>query len=144
MIDKDGKCYIIEVNTSPGTQGIEQATGKSIVEMVVKYAWKKTWNIQPMECGYIEMVDFELLGEIPAKMDTGNGSYCVIDANKWKIEGNIVKWKHNGQEFEHKLDSIKKGAGRWGSKNEYEERPVILLDVRFNGNLYKDSQIYII
>ena len=138
MIDKDGKCYIIEVNTSPGTQGIEQATGKSIVEMVVKYALdKKHWNIQPMECGYIEMVDFELLGEIPVKMDTGNGSYCVIDANKWKIDGNIVKWKHGGQEFEHKLDSMKK-VRVGGVKNEYEERPVILLDVRFNGNLYKD------
>jgi ribosomal protein S6--L-glutamate ligase len=100
MIDKSGKYYIIEVNTSPGTEGIEKATGKSIINMILEYA-----------------------------------SYSVIHANKWNIDGDNITWVHNGIEYKHKFIEMKRVKI---SGSTYEERPVIELNVTFNGSTYKD------
>jgi RimK family alpha-L-glutamate ligase len=138
MIDKDGKCYIIEVNTSPGTEGIEKATGKSVVSMVIAYAKdKKHWQLKPIECGYLEMINVEIIGELIAKMDTGNGSYSVIHANKWTVKDGYVTWTHDGKEYEHKYIETKR-VKIGGLRNEVEERPVVELNVTFNGTTYKD------
>jgi len=138
MVDKSKNCYIIEVNTSPGTIGIEKATGKSIIKMVLDYAMnKKHWLLKPIECGYLEMMNIEEIGEMVAKMDTGNGSYSVIHANKWNIKDGNITWTHNDKEYEHKFIETKRVKIR-GSKNEYEERPVVFLNVTFNGTTYKD------
>jgi len=138
MVDKSGKSYIIEVNTSPGTEGIEKATGKSVVKMVLDYALnKKNWQLKPIECGYLEMINIEVLGEMVAKMDTGNGSYSVIHANEWEVKDGYVTWTHNGKEYEHKFIENKR-VKIGGVRSEYEERPVVELNVVFNGTTYKD------
>jgi RimK family alpha-L-glutamate ligase len=138
MIDKEGKACIIEVNTSPGTEGIEKATGKSIIKMLLDYAMdKKHWLLKTTECGYLEMINIEVLGELIAKMDTGNGAYSVIHANKWDVKDGYVTWTHDGKEYEHKFVETKK-VRMGGLKSEYEERPVIELNVTFNGTTYND------
>lgn len=138
MIDKNGKAYIIEINTSPGTEGIEIATEKSIIDIVLKYAFnKKHWRLKPTECGYLEAIHIEMLGDLSAKMDTGNGSYCVIDTPKWSVADESVSWFFGGKKYTHKMESVKK-VKVGGVKNEFEDRPVILLDVLFNGKTYKD------
>ena len=47
MIDsKTGNPYILEVNSSPGTEGISEAIGKPIVDDVIKYVVdKKNWRL---------------------------------------------------------------------------------------------------
>jgi len=143
MEDNEGNLYVIEVNSSPGTEGIMKATGKPIVDMVLDYILDKDhWRIKPIECGYIENINIELLGNYDAKMDTGNSSYCVIHADKWSIKDDYVTWIHNGKSYEHKLETIK-NFKRGGLQNKFEERPVILLDVTFNGTLYKDIKFAI-
>ena len=49
---------VIEVNSSPGTEGIEKATHKNIVGTVVDYITDKShWiNVKKTECGFIEKV----------------------------------------------------------------------------------------
>ncbi len=42
MTDKNGEPYVIEVNTSPGSQGIEKASGKNIVGSLVDHIADKT------------------------------------------------------------------------------------------------------
>lgn len=138
MVDKSGNSYIIEVNTSPGTEGIEKATGKSVVKMVLKYALnKKHWQSKPLECGYLETINIEVLGELIAKMDTGNGSYSVIHANKWKVDDGYVTWTNDGKEYEHKFIETKR-VKTGGVGEKYEDRPVVELNVVFNGTTYKD------
>jgi hypothetical protein len=115
-----------------------KATGKPILDMVLDYILdKKNWKQKTIESGYIENIKIEVLGNYIAKMDTGNSSYCVIHADDWKIDNNYITWTHNGKSYEHKFEGMKK-VKRGGMVNKTEERPVISLDVTFNGNTYKD------
>ena len=138
MEGEDGETYIIEINSSPGTEGIEKASGVDITSKVLDYILDKdNWTRTPIECGYIEKVDIEGFGELSAKLDTGNGSYCVMHADKYEIEKDKVTWSHNGKEYKHKLEGIKT-IRRGGLKEDEEDRPVVLLDVGFAGTVYKD------
>jgi glutathione synthase/RimK-type ligase-like ATP-grasp enzyme len=38
---KDKKAYVLEVNSSPGTEGIESATKIPVTELVAEYAVEK-------------------------------------------------------------------------------------------------------
>lgn len=140
METKDGKLYVIEINASPGTEGIEKATKIPITKKVINYITnKENWMFAPTECGYIEMVTVEAMGSMKAKMDTGNGSYCVIHSDKWDIKDGYITWTNNGRDFEHKLDSMKNVR----TMGRLEERPVVLLNVTFNGDTYKDIKFTI-
>ena len=137
---KEGKLYVLEINASPGTEGIEKASKVPITKKVIQYITNKdNWFKKPTECGYIEMINVEAMGDMKAKMDTGNGSYSVIHSNKWEIKDNYVKWTHLGKEYEHKLDSMKNVR----TMGKTEERPVVLLNVTFNGDTYKDVKFTI-
>jgi glutathione synthase/RimK-type ligase-like ATP-grasp enzyme len=41
MIDKKGNPYVLEVNASPGTDGIEKISGIPVTEMVIDYIQDK-------------------------------------------------------------------------------------------------------
>lgn len=137
MMGKDGP-IIIEVNSSPGIKGIEKTTNKNVVGKVIDYVENKDiWIKKTIECGFIEKLIIKGLGELNAKMDTGNGSYCIIHSDKWKIKDDKVIWKFHNKEYTHDLEDIKKI--RMGAlKDRVEERPVILLDVELYGTIYKD------
>lgn len=137
---KDGKLYVLEINSSPGTEGIEKATKIPITKKVINYITNRdNWHRKPTECGYIEMVNIEAMGDMKAKMDTGNGSYCVIHSEKWTIDDNYITWICNGKEYEHKLDGMKNVR----TMGKMEERPAVLLNVTFNGDTYKDIKFTI-
>lgn len=143
MVDKNNKNYIIEINSSPGTEGIEKATGQKVVEKVIKHIINPdNWHKKSKECGFIEKLEIEGIGEIDAKMDTGCGSYSVIHADSWNIDGDYVKWINNGKEYEHKIETVKKFL-RGGVRNQEEERVVVLLNVTFVGKTYKDVKFSI-
>jgi hypothetical protein len=134
---KDKKLFVLEVNSSPGTEGIEKATGKSVVTKVVNYLLdKRNWSRRPIECGYLETMELEGIGPVEAKLDTGNGSFCVIHAEEYEVDGNKVTWLFNGKEITSELESertIKVG----GLKTGTVDRPVIWLDVKFRGETYR-------
>lgn len=135
---KDKKYYVLEVNSSPGSEGIEKATHKNIVELALKhFINKKVWTRKMIECGWKENVFVEGLGYVLCKFDTGNSSMCVMHADKWKVKDNDVVWSHFGKKMKNKLHHIRKVSV--GGLREYEEdRPVIYLDVTFNGETFKD------
>lgn len=137
---KDGKLYVLEINASPGTEGIEKASGVKVTDKVIKYITKReNWHRPPTECGYIETVNIESMGDMKAKMDTGNGAYCVIHADKWNIHDKYVTWHHLDKEYEHKLNGMKTVR----TMGTLEERPVVLLNLTFNGDTYKDVKFTI-
>jgi hypothetical protein len=130
MIDsKTGNPYILEVNSSPGTEGISEAIGKPIVEDVIKYVSdKKIWSFTKMEIGYLETIEIPLIGKMIAKFDTGNGSAApAIHADEINIDGKKVKWKIGGKDFESKVEGFSKTL----VGDEIFERPIIKLDLVF-------------
>ena len=132
MIDsKTGNPYILEVNSSQGTEGISEAIGKPIVDDVIKYAVdKKNWSFTKMEIGYLETIEIPLVGKMIAKFDTGNGSAASsIHADQISVNGKKVKWKIGDKNFESKLDGFSKTL----VGDEIFERPIIKLDLVFAG-----------
>jgi hypothetical protein len=132
MIDKNtGKPYILEVNSSPGTEGISKAIGKPIVGDVIEYVTDKSnWTYSIMEIGYLESIDIPKIGQVIAKFDTGNGSKsCTIHADKVEEKGGKVHWSIGKRKFVN--DIIEHSEAEVGTK--VHKRPVIELDITFNG-----------
>ena len=129
--------FIIEVNSSPGTEGMEEATGRNISKEILEFfADKKNWVKVPGECGYKEIVTIKPFGEIIAKFDTGNSGMSVIHADKMDVKGKKITWSLLGKTMTS--DIIRKEEISVGGLRDYEEdRYVIKLNVEFLGGMYE-------
>ena len=130
--------YIIEVNSSPGTEGIEKATGENLIKGLIQHFEDKKTRIKtPSECGYREVVNVKPFGDIVAKFDTGNSGTNVIHAENIKVNGSNVTWTLNDKTITSKIiKKVEIGVG--GLRNYDEERYLINLDVEFMGTIYTE------
>ena len=135
--------YFLEVNSSPGTEGIEDATKMNLSKMVIQHFANKEKRYQvPTECGYKEILTIKPFGEIVAKFDTGNSGMPVIHSDKYKVNGKEITWSLLGKTITSKI--IRKEEISVGGLRDYEEdRYVVLLDVEFAGGIYKDVEFTI-
>jgi RimK family alpha-L-glutamate ligase len=137
MFDTKGNPYVLEVNASAGTDGIEELTNKDIVSEVMTYC-KNTinWTRPPQQIGVVETIEIDELGELHARFDTGNGaSSSSLDAQDIKVSGSKVTWKTNGKRMSGtKVDHtrIKSNDG----DGDIDKRPIVELDVTFEGVNY--------
>jgi len=129
--------FFLEVNSSPGTEGIEDATKMNIAkEVITHFANKKNRYQVPTECGYKEVLTIKPFGDIIAKFDTGNSGMPVIHADKFKVTGKEITWSLLGKTITSKI--IRKEEISVGGLRDYDEdRYVVELDVEFAGGLYK-------
>ena len=136
---KDGKdTFVLEVNSSPGTEGIEKATGKNIIkELVTHFQNRKNWRYTALEIGRHESIHIEGVGNIVANFDTGNSARCIIHADKYDVKGNTIVWEAQGKKYKNKLIKMTKWE-RGALAAEVIERPLVQMDITFNGTTYKD------
>jgi len=131
MIDsKTNKPYLLEVNSSPGTEGISKAIGRPIVGDVLDYITnKKEWSFSEIESGYLEKITIPTLGSMIAKFDTGNGAKsCSIHADSVEENGNKLIWTCGGKKFVN--DIIGYSDAEVGK--DKLRRPMIEMDLVFN------------
>ena len=131
--------FMLEVNSSPGTEGIEEATGLNIAKAVIEHFQdsKNRFKV-PTECGHREIVSIKPWGDMVAKFDTGNSVLSVIHGEDIKVKDDKVSFTLLGKRHTYPLEKTYKV--KIGSIRDYtEERPVIRLDVSFAGGLYKDE-----
>jgi RimK family alpha-L-glutamate ligase len=131
MIDKKTKePYILEVNSSPGTEGISKAIGKPIVNDVLDYITdSENWSFSTIEAGYLEMLEVPGIGKVVAKFDTGNGSTsCSIHADSVEEKGKKLIWTCGDKKFSS--DIIGYSDAEVGQSRD--RRPVIEMDIVFN------------
>ena len=128
------KPYVLEVNASPGTDGIEKTTDLPITEMVIDFlSDKKNWNHTTKIIGFREIFTIKDVGDFVGKSDTGNGAIsCSLHADFFEEKDGIIYWKVGDKEYKNKI--VEYSHPEIGS--ETEKRPVILLDVEFDGTLY--------
>ena len=133
--------YILEINHSPGTEGIEEATKKNIVKMVIEYfANSKNRHSVANKCGYFEVVNIKPFGEIVAKFDTGNGASApTIHTDEFKVSGKNITWKYQGKTVTSKITRIAK-VDVGGLNNYSEKRYGVLLNMEFAGTTYKNIE----
>jgi len=152
-----GKIYVLEVNGSPGTgadyEGYHyedyidtpdttgQIKGSQLVDNVIEYiSNRKNWDRQSIiEVGYLETVELSTVGKVRAKLDTGNGAEtCALHAEEVEVQDGKVTWKYNGKKHTSKLEGRHKIFRANHEDGDGEERPVVKLDLTFNGFTYKD------
>lgn len=140
MFDKEGNPYVLEVNSSAGTDGVESVNDINIVEHVIKYLKNGlNWRKPAQEVGSIETMEIEGIGELIARFDTGNSSKSIsLDAQNIEVKGDTVKWITNKQEMS--AEKIKDVRMKYqdGSDSKAQPRPVVGLTVTFNGVVYEN------
>jgi RimK family alpha-L-glutamate ligase len=127
--------FILEVNSSPGSEGIEEASGKNIIKEVLEH-FKNPTNrrTSPVQCGYEEVVSIAPFGELEAKFDSGNSVLSVLHAEDIDVQGKKITFTLQGKTITTnwiKSYEVDTGGGS-------DERPVIKLDIDFAGSTYKD------
>ena len=132
--------YILEVNSSPGTEGIEEANKKNIVKEVIKYFNNPDLRYTvPTECGFLEVLNVEPYGPIISKFDTGNSSLPVIHGDDIELKGKMVHWTCLGKRVKKPLVRVKK-VNLGGLRDYSEERYTVHLDIEFAGTIYKNIE----
>ena len=137
--DKKDLPYILEINSSPGSKGIEEATKINVIKLLLKsYKDKSNWWKNPTICGVWETFEHDVFGKVLAKMDTGNSSETsVIHADSYDMDDKTITWSLNDKKMKSsliKMKDIKLG----GFRDQKETRPVIKLDLKFQNTIYKD------
>ena len=125
--------HILEVNHSPGTEGIEKATGKNLVKDILQYFEEDKHRIKvPEQCGYLEVVTVKPFGDLVAKFDTGNALYPVLHAEDIKIKGKEITFTHKDKTVTTKLlgDYVSVTGG--GD----DKRPIVEFEFEFAGSNY--------
>ena len=130
---KNKEPYILEVNHSPGTQGVSQAMGREISEEAINIILNEKNKIKKqLVCGVLETITCD--GEImTAKMDTGNStSSCALDVEYYKVDrkNKQVTYKRNKKLITKKIKRFIKLV-----KPE-TTRPVIECEINFLGSNY--------
>ena len=126
--------YILEVNSSPGTDGIEEATNTNISrEVLTHFLNPDVRYTVPNQCGYNEVVDIEHFGELIAKFDTGNSVLSVLHADDIKVNGNKVTFTNSGKTITTNL--IKEYKAQTGAG--VDKRYVVKLNLTFSGSTYE-------
>jgi ribosomal protein S6--L-glutamate ligase len=141
---KNGKeTFVLEVNSSPGTEGIEDATGRNLIkELVTHFQNRDYWRYTALEIGRHESIHINGIGNIVANFDTGNSARCIIHADEYDTKNNMVTWAAQGKKYKNKIIKMAKWE-RGALAAEVIERPLISLDITFNGTIYKDVKFAI-
>lgn len=143
IIDKKtNKPYVLEVNASPGTKGIEKTTGINVTEKIINFLLnKKNWIKPKKVTGFREMVTIPEIGKFVAKLDTGNGATsCSIHADEIYEDKDTVYWSIKDKKFVNKII----GHSKAEVGDHIHERAVINLDINFNGVTYKNVKFSLV
>ena len=138
--------HILEINSSPGTSGFDEATEKDVTTHILKnFMNQENWWKTPNTAGVVETFEHKKLGKLAGKMDTGNSnSKSAIHADSFEVKGKEINWELNGIKMISKLEKmVEVTASRFGDDDRTQLRPVILLDFTFAGKLYKNMKFTI-
>lgn len=132
---KSQKPYVLEVNASPGTTGIEKTTGIPVTDTVLDFLLdRKNWVKPKKVTGFRELVSIPGVGSFVGKLDTGNGATsCSLHADSIEEFDGYVNWTLGNQQFTNKIVGI--SQAEVGEK--IHKRAVVNLDVEFSGVVYK-------
>ena len=144
--------YIIEVNSSPGTEGIESATGDNLIKQLIQHYEDKDVRYKtPTEVGRVEVLTLDDVGDVSANFDTGNSARVMIHADEVEIKNGTVIWQTKSDDSEFSMPSgkfknklIKMKKYERGAVNATTfKRPMVHMNITFLGTTYKDVECII-
>lgn len=101
--------------------------------------YKKKLCLEKLVIGLEEPILIKGVGEFLAKVDSGNGGYNVIHGQDVIQQGDVITFKTYDHNEQPKMISkkLKEFINVNIGSGNVEERPVIELDVKFAGDMYK-------
>jgi ribosomal protein S6--L-glutamate ligase len=141
IVDSEGKPFVIEVNSSPGTAGFKKFH-PDIIDNMIDYALKQAGkNNDPQIAGKTEKAEIVGIGIFDAKLDTGSDATTTLDARdieedeeKGEITA-IVKGVKKTFKLEGHITSNK------ANRRDESKRPYIIADLRLGGTTLKNTKI---
>lgn len=124
-----GNNAVLEINASPGTDGITDVIGQNFVHVLLNELDNpREFYLQDKIAGYKEAVEIEWADgtkkQYLAKLDTGNGSIAShIEVGEFTEKGNKVSFNIDGKQFTY--DIVDRSHARTGEENEEADRPII-------------------
>lgn len=122
-----GDNVVLELNASPGTDGISEVIGTNFINVILNELNEpKEFYIQDKIAGYLETVDISIDGDdelsLLAKLDTGNGAMAShMEVGEIKIDDDQVTFKFNGKSYTEKIYGYSNAV----TGNEKHNRPII-------------------
>ena len=96
----------------------------------------KQYFVEKTVLGLEETIYIDGVGQLRAKLDTGNGAFNVLHGEDIQQDGNVVRFTtENGVVLEKPVSdhiTINLGAGN------AEDRPVVLLNVKIGDKIFRD------
>jgi hypothetical protein len=148
ICEKDQKNFIVSsvispknlnsTSTSHDLQGIKfSISSKKLVADV-------TSSKKPADkVGYLEVISLPGIGQVVAKFDTGNGSKASslsFDNADVDESSKTVRWELGSKKFTSKItEFVETEVG-----DTVQRRPVILMDIVFNGETYRDCEVALV
>ena len=126
--------FMLEVNHSPGTQGISEVLGDEVCELIIQeYFNRDIWRKSATECGVLESIEVD--GEtMTVKLDTGNSANaCALHADEYEVKGKVVHYKRNGKTHKKPLVRMMKLI------KPAEERPIVKCELNFLNTIYEQE-----
>lgn len=138
-----GDNVVLEINASPGTDGISEVIGENFVRVLINQLKDpKEFYLQDKIAGYRESVTInwgnDVKKEYLAKLDTGNGSSAShIEVGEYTEKGKKVTFSVDGKEFT--FDIIGHSVAKTGNEEEHDrimiKIPSLRLGLRQVNNL---------
>lgn len=125
---KIGDNVVLEINASPGTDGISDVLKENFVNILLNELDDPCqFMLQDKTAGYVESVTIDFGGvkkDLLAKLDTGNSSIAShLEVGKFTDDGNNISFKVDGKQFKFKkVDEARAVTG-----DQVHNRPVIII-----------------
>ena len=123
-----GDNAVLEINASPGTNGITDVIGVNFVRVLLSELTDPSeFYLQDKIAGFLESVEIEWTDGVKktylAKLDTGNGAKAShIEVGEYTVDGDKITFTIENKEFTY--DVIDYSQARTGEKEE-ANRPII-------------------
>lgn len=135
---KLGDNVVLEINASPGTDGISEVIKENFVNILLNELDDPSeFMLQDKTAGYVESVTIDfgegVRKEFLAKLDTGNSTAAsCLEVGEYEVDGDNVKFGVDGKSFEFKKEGVSKviaaGSSEEGEGNSNRfERPIIIM-----------------
>lgn len=141
-----GDNVVLEINASPGTDGISQVLKHNFVNILLSQLQDpKEFVLQDKMCGWTETVHIDFgkgAIELLSKQDTGNGTIAShVEVGKIEDDGEYVKFKLGGNDY--KLKKI--GTSNALIGDVVYERPVVMVkELRLGERVVKNIKMSLV
>ena len=134
---KLGDNAVLEINASPGTDGISNVIGQNFIHVLInQLSNPKEFYLQDKTAGFIESVDIDWgqgFKTYLAKLDTGNGAIAShIEVGEYEEKGNKITFSVEGKKYTFKV--VDHSHAKTGDEEEHDrpiiEVPIIRLGLR--------------